>query len=884
RSKQIVEPELRTIIETPAATMADTRTMLELLQAPTEGYGDAIVILSILAKNFKLKVGLLTLRFDETFSEAWDRFKDLLPTGGNLLNRTSRYALTIIDNKSKVRTSRNKLVVSKASATTSSSTPAYLQEITALTDVVKAMLLQNKTPTPASSPPASVSFKIPHPPTHSSSDLPKRNPHQPLIRYPSRLNKEKLQDKYDIQIHKFLQMFKKLHFNISLAEALALMPKCHKMLKDLLFDKEKLLGLANASLTENCLVVSLKKLPEKLKDPKIFLIPCDFYGLQSCMALADLAILSGADNRPPMLEKDMYDSWKSRMELYMMNRQHGRMILESVENGPLIWPSIKENKVTRPKKYFELSATEVIQADCDVKVTNIILQGLLPEKGNDPIDAINHMMSFLTAIVTYRYPPTNNQLKNSYNPRLQATINNERVTVQPIQGRHTSLATGTSRTYTSRASGNNYRKQRTVISYNCKGEAQANGQILHEEELEFLADPGIAEAQTTQNVITHNAAYQADDLDAYDSDCDKINITKVALVKNLSHYGLDDLAEVHNHDNMNHNLINQAMQVMPLSEQSNIVNQSETEITSDSNIIPYSQYVSESQQAAVQNSNFPAQQDALILSVIEQLTTQVVNYTKINLDNKSVNDTLTAELERYKDHVRILKEGHNVDSKTKDIVSDSCAQSVEIDNLKQTLSKHLKEKESLMQTVTLLKNDFQKEKSRNIDKEIALEKHIKELNNIVFKRNQSAQTVYMLTKPQLFYDHTTKQALGFQNPFYLKKAQQLEPKLYDGNVIQKTNAIVIRDSEETLMLTEESRSKMLLKQKDLMMFEKKVNTKPVDYAVLNQLSQDFKTRPTQVEVPKELPKVSMVNTSLKKLKHHLANFDVVVKERTTATA
>ncbi|GJT92296.1 hypothetical protein Tco_1081141 [Tanacetum coccineum] len=57
----------------------------------------------------------------------------------------------------------------------------------------------------------------------------------------------------------------------------------------------------------------------------------------------DLAILSGADNCPPMLEKDMYDSWKSKMELYMMNRQHGRMILESVENGPLIWPSIEEN-------------------------------------------------------------------------------------------------------------------------------------------------------------------------------------------------------------------------------------------------------------------------------------------------------------------------------------------------------------------------------------------------------------------------------------------------------------------------------------------------------------------------------------------------------------
>ncbi|GJV81806.1 hypothetical protein Tco_1517676 [Tanacetum coccineum] len=95
--------------------------------------------------------------------------------------------------------------------------------------------------------------------------------------------------------------------------------------------------------------------------------------------LADKAILLGADNRPPMLENDMYDSWKSRMELYMMNRQHGRMILESVENGQLIWPTIKENGMTRLRKYSELTPANGIQADCDVKATNIILQGLPPK-------------------------------------------------------------------------------------------------------------------------------------------------------------------------------------------------------------------------------------------------------------------------------------------------------------------------------------------------------------------------------------------------------------------------------------------------------------------------------------------------------------------------
>nr|GEW12895.1 hypothetical protein [Tanacetum cinerariifolium] len=515
--------------------------------------------------------------------------------------------------------------------------------------------------------------------------------------------------------------------------------------------------------------------------------------------LADKAILSGADNRPTMLEKGMYDSWKSQMELYMMNRQHERMILESVENGPLFWPSIEENEVTRPKKYSELSATEAIQADCDVKATNIILQGLPPEFLNT---LPPEWSKFVTDVKLVRDMHTTNV------DQLHAYLGQHEVHANEIRLMHErnsdplALVAHKLPLIMEESQYNQFRgdtllwllvhqehthqKQVEIISRN-------RGLLSATTVKENVTYPGIAEAQTTQNVITHNAAYQADDLDAYDSDCDEINSAKVALMANLSHYGFDDLAEVQNHDNVNHNLINQAVQAMPLSEQSNIVNQSKTEITNDSNIIPYSQYVNESQQVAIQNSNFPVQRDTLILSVIEQLKTQVVNCTKINMDNKSVNKTLTAELERYKDQERILKEVYNIDLKSTD--------------------------------------------------------------------------------------------KGFQNPFYLKKAQQLEPKLNNGNVIQKTNAIVIHDSEETLMLAEESRSKMLLKQKDPMMSEKKVNTKPVDYTnSVNSKKPNPSTRPTQVEVPKEHPKVSMVNTSLKKLKHHLACFDVVVKERTTSTA
>ncbi|GKE85683.1 integrase, catalytic region, zinc finger, CCHC-type containing protein, partial [Tanacetum coccineum] len=98
---------------------------------------------------------------------------------------------------------------------------------------------------------------------------------------------------------------------------------------------------------------------------------------------------------------------------------------------------------------------------------------LVFQKGDDPINAI---MSFLTAVVTSRYLTTNNQLRNSSNPRQQAIINNGRVTLQPIHGRQISFVEGTSRTYTPGASGSNSGKQRTVICYNCKGEGHMSRQ------------------------------------------------------------------------------------------------------------------------------------------------------------------------------------------------------------------------------------------------------------------------------------------------------------------------------------------------------------------------------------------------------------------------
>ncbi|GJR64533.1 retrovirus-related pol polyprotein from transposon TNT 1-94 [Tanacetum coccineum] len=169
-------------------------------------------------------------------------------------------------------------------------------------------------------------------------------------------------------------------------------------------------------------------------------------------------------------------------------------------------------------------------------------------------------------------------LRTSSNPRQQATIYDGKVTMQPVHGRQTTYVAGTTRKYTPGVSGSNTGKQRTVICYNCKGEGHIAKQCTNQQKRDETWSP-----------INHhnNAACQPMIWMLY-SDCDELNSAKIALMANLSRNG------------------------------SNALTESETEITSDSNIIPYSQYLSEAQQETVQNPNSSAQQDVLILSIYKE--------------------------------------------------------------------------------------------------------------------------------------------------------------------------------------------------------------------------------------------------------------------------
>ncbi|GJV26092.1 reverse transcriptase domain-containing protein [Tanacetum coccineum] len=628
RAPNIVEPELRTIVE--VAPMADNRTMEELLQAPTEGYGEAIVIPEILAENFKIKTNLLQLvqankfhgferdnphthianfkrmtatlkyrdvpndviklmlfpyslegaariwyekeppnsiltwddlvnkfvnqffppsktthlkneisrftqKFDETFSEAWERFKEMLracphhrfteltqidtfynglnendqdslnaAACGNLLSKTTREALNIIENKSKVRYLRNKPNVSRMNTTSRESSSKSDDRLDKLADQISTLVeivtkkvvtpttvkaveescvifgdthayyncnatdsnqssvcaatgtynqvippnrasnqmeppgfapmqnhqnrfnqnqgnnfnrgnnfhgnqgfqapinhapkfqnqgfqnqpfqatnnqgsfFQNQASTSGTLPSntipnlkgemkaittrSSVAYEGPSIPTNPS---PKKTLPKPTISYPSRLNDQKLYEKATNQMEKFFQIFQDLHFDISFADALLLMPKFASMIKSLLTNKDKLFELAKISLNENCSAMLLKKLPEKLGDPNKFLIPCDFPGMDVCHALADLG--ASIDLMP-------FSIWK---KLSLPELTPTRMTLELADRSITCPKGVAEDIFVKVGKFHFPTDFVVVDFDVDPWVPLILGRSFL---------------------------------------------------------------------------------------------------------------------------------------------------------------------------------------------------------------------------------------------------------------------------------------------------------------------------------------------------------------------------------------------------------------------------------------------------------------------------------------------------------------------------
>ncbi|GJV56251.1 integrase, catalytic region, zinc finger, CCHC-type containing protein [Tanacetum coccineum] len=208
--------------------------------------------------------------------------------------------------------------------------------------------------------------------------------------------------------------------------------------------------------------------------------------------------------------------------------------------------------------------------------------------GDDPIAYLNKAIAFLTAVASSWFLSTNNQLRTSSNPRNQATIQDDRVTMQQVQGRQGQSYSGTG--YKSNATsygGNNasgHARDKEMLA-----EAQEAGQILDEEQLAFLGDPGVPDGQAVQSIIPNNADFQTENLDTYDSVCDDISNAKAVLMANISNYGSDVILEVPHSETYLNDMENQSVHAMQDFEQTSVVNVTDNETTSDSNIIPLSE-------------------------------------------------------------------------------------------------------------------------------------------------------------------------------------------------------------------------------------------------------------------------------------------------------
>nr|GEY92089.1 retrovirus-related Pol polyprotein from transposon TNT 1-94 [Tanacetum cinerariifolium] len=156
----------------------------------------------------------------------------------------------------------------------------------------------------------------------------------------------------------------------------------------------------------------------------------------------------------------------------------------------------------------------------------------------------------------------------------------------------------------------------------------------------------------------------------------------------------------------------------------------------------------------------------------------------------------------------------------------------EISDLNKQLSKEKSSVSSLLEEKKKLNSDFKTREDKLLDKQIQLDKRIKELNNILVKTGQSIQTIHMLSpKPYSFYHTEQKMALGYQNSFYLKQAQKKKQSLYDGKVLlEKHDPLVVHDSKEILQLAQEGREKMKQLNKEI---------KPANYTKINHLSGVF---------------------------------------------
>ncbi|GJT43725.1 hypothetical protein Tco_0952440 [Tanacetum coccineum] len=359
-------------------------------------------------------------------------------------------------------------------------------------------------------------------------------------------------------------------------------------------------------------------------------------------------------------------------------------------------------------------------------------------------------------------------------------------------------------------------------------QAQENGMALDEEQLLFIAggqDNAVDEDMDEQPVqdlaLNVDNVFQDDDCDAFDSDVDEDAICE--------HHEVHEM-----HDDV----------------QPNYVVDSHADYTSDSNMIPYDQYVKDNVVTVVQSivSSVPNDTYMMILNDIYEPSAQCVS---VPTQNNVVDNSLTAELATYKEQVELYERRakfeltereQKINEQLRIVIADRNRKEEnlkrELHSVKLQLTSTINHNKSMVEEVTSLKKDFKQKENKYLEEFLDMKALKEKVEDKLYKQDQSLQTVHMLCKPKPYYDEQNKVAIGYKNPLCLTRAKQVQPALYNGHEIIKTNHVpaIVHNSEDTLEIAEITRKKINDKIKDPECVKKKVKISPHDYSKENYLA------------------------------------------------
>nr|GEW60790.1 hypothetical protein [Tanacetum cinerariifolium] len=483
----------------------------------------------------------------------------------------------------------------------------------------------------------------------------------------------------------------------------------------------------------------------------------------------------------------------SRMQLnskFETHAKENKMMLKRFSQNT-VDPLALMSNVSNPQRYspssLTSSSTQVLLPLAD----NPHLDSS-PSPAKNLIENLTNTLALLTQSYKTFVPQTNNQLRTSSNERNQATVQDDRVVVQNVQGRQNrglgmNSRGGNAAGYggaLNRVGNVNPGQARPVKCYNCNGLRERSS--------------------------FRRRAVVADDCEAFDSDVDKAPTAQTMFMANLSSadpvtdeagpsYDSDILSEVHDHDHyQDAACAHHEEHVMHDSVQLDHVVESHADYTSASNMIPYDQYV-------------------------------IDNEEQVELYERRAKFELTEREQKINEQLRLVISDRNFKEETL---------KKELHYIKIQLASTINHNKSMVEEVTFLKKDFKQKENKCLEDFLDMKSLKEKVKDRLIKQDQSLQTVHMLCRPKPYYNEQNKVAIGYKNPLCLTRAKQVQPVLYNGHEIIKDNhaPAIVHNTKDTLEIAEITRKKMNAEMNNPECVTRMVKIAPHDYSKENFLA------------------------------------------------